>query len=146
MFYLCQTTATLLSPTKKGWKRKCVHSLSSETAPESQQPQPQMFFPFPLKPTKHSLESFRSVFPIFFLVFATSDLTGKRAGRKNPLETLHLFLKSPQGFFPPFTSLPGCSWVVFPSSYRSRDWMQGRSSSGAAHAPSPPLPSPHQLR
>lgn len=92
MFYLCQTTATLLSSTKKGWKRKCVHSLSSETAPESQQPQPQMFFPFPLKPTKHSLESFRSVFPIFFLVFATSDLTGRRAGRKNPLETLHLFL------------------------------------------------------
>lgn len=86
MFYLCQTTATLLSPTKKGWKRKCVHSLSSETASESQQPQPQMFFPFPLKPTKHSLESFRSVFPIFFLVFATSDLTGRRAGRKNPLE------------------------------------------------------------
>lgn len=103
MFYLYQTTATLLSPTKKGWKRKCVHSLSSETASESQQPQPQMFFPFPLKPTKHSLESFRSVFPIFFLVFATSNLTGRRAGRKNPLETLHLFLPQiPTGVFPTF--------------------------------------------
>lgn len=83
--------------------------MSSERVPGSQQPQPQMC-PFPLKLTKHSLESLSSLFPFFFLlIFATSDLMG-RMGREEKLwkSFTFFFLKPPRGF-----TTFRCRWVFF---------------------------------
>lgn len=78
--------------------------------PGSQQPQPQMC-PFPLKLTKHSLESLSSLFPFFFPPhFCNIRPHGENGQGGKTLEILHFFFSSnPQGVLPLFR----CRWVFF---------------------------------
>lgn len=134
MHYLRQTTAMLLSPTKKGWERKCLHSLSSETASESQQPQSQMSFPFPLRLTKHSLESFCSAFPLFFpphFCNIRPHLGGGQGGKTLWKSFTFFFLKTPRGF-PTFYQAAGEWFSLHPITPGTE--CKGK----AAISPSPP--------